>query len=1072
MKYKRPTYQTLFQRLFIPLLLLFSLQAQSQNCQASYFHNLSLGGNGFMGHLFLNQSTGAYTSSEIDLGDGTVINNPPFITYHNYTTPGDYLVCLSVWDSTGACNSTYCDSISVTLPCNIDFDATPSGNFISLNNTSTPFGNNITNWIIDGSYAGSGNNFTALLSNGQYDICMFVSYDVPGQGFACQDTVCQTITVGPPTCNANFTFAGDINEYNTFQFTSQATASNLAASIQYHWDFGDGSTSTVQNPNYQFLTGGEYEVCLSIEEYLNGAVTCIDTFCQLVNTAGFNNTCNLFYEYTQTGNQVNAWIPANLPTPTVVEWYLNGGSQNIGTGLQGTFILPSAAGTYTLCADYEVPNGGAICYGTYCENITITQQTACQASFGYSVSASDIFSFDASNSFGESIISYFWDFGDGFTQIDDDPYFDHTFTNSGTYTVCLSIVDSLGCSSMVCENITITGTICEAYFQPIQDTSVCGFYFLNLSGAPSSSLVQYSWDYGDGAISSNYTGYHVYSDDGTYNVCLTVTVLDFGGNIICSDDYCQTVSVVCNNDPCIPELVFLVSGFNLTAYVAPGPNSFPIEMEWYYTNANGDSMFLSGSQGFSETFAAGGLFEICLAYNTPGTACQGNICELVLIGDVCEASFTYEQSDPFSSNPLNIFFTNTSLGHDLVEVDFGDGTIENYLDTVFDHTYPNPGLYDVCLTIANSVNGCTDIYCETIVVNDPLCFSEECVFPGDANHDGTANLFDLLYVGLAYDEVAFPRTNASDLWYGQPSTNWFPYHLNPDSINYKHSDCDGDGTIDFQDINPIIMNYQKIHDGQVPLSPNEKRMPSLSVRFDTDSIYSTPGSTEIVLYANVVAGTNFDPLSNIHGLAFSLEYNDNDFDESIFEFEYKENDLLGNANELLSLNQEFHTEDQFDLAFSRTDHQNGSSLNQQVIVRMRITLIGDVIGLLPPGTGTLPFNMNLLNIMAVDAQGQVVELNSTGDQVVISSGVTGVNPNLPNDAIQIHPNPATDQIWIQTGDYQPLQVQIFNTIGQEIMNQPLTQKNTNIQLPDLPKGIYLVTVQTEEGMLTQRLLID
>ncbi len=45
------------------------------------------------------------------------------------------------------------------------------------------------------------------------------------------------------------------------------------------WDFGDGTTSTEQNPLHAFPQQGTYLVCLTIE---NDSTGCIDTFCDSV----------------------------------------------------------------------------------------------------------------------------------------------------------------------------------------------------------------------------------------------------------------------------------------------------------------------------------------------------------------------------------------------------------------------------------------------------------------------------------------------------------------------------------------------------------------------------------------------------------------------------------------------------------------------------------------------------------------------------------------------------------------------------------------------------------------------
>ena len=68
-----------------------------------------------------------------------------------------------------------------------------------------------------------------------------------------------TVTVRCP-CEAGFTFA-NLNDCGNVQFTNTSTGT---VPVTYAWNFGDLSTSTLQNPSHQFKKCGTYEVCLTI----------------------------------------------------------------------------------------------------------------------------------------------------------------------------------------------------------------------------------------------------------------------------------------------------------------------------------------------------------------------------------------------------------------------------------------------------------------------------------------------------------------------------------------------------------------------------------------------------------------------------------------------------------------------------------------------------------------------------------------------------------------------------------------------------------------------------------------
>ncbi len=67
----------------------------------------------------------------------------------------------------------------------------------------------------------------------------------------------------------------DFQSMNSDVLTIDFTDISEGTGLAYSWDFGDGSTSTEQNPSYTYGEEGTYTVCLTVE-----------------NTCGSNTTCN------------------------------------------------------------------------------------------------------------------------------------------------------------------------------------------------------------------------------------------------------------------------------------------------------------------------------------------------------------------------------------------------------------------------------------------------------------------------------------------------------------------------------------------------------------------------------------------------------------------------------------------------------------------------------------------------------------------------------------------------------------------------------------------------------------
>lgn len=114
---------------------------------------------------------------------------------------------------------------------------------------------------------------------------------------------------------------------------------------------------------------------------------------------------------------------------------------------------------------------------------------------------------------------YVWDFGDGNYATTANP--NHTYASPGTYNVCLMVFDSLQnfCDS-TCHSVIIQAPNngCSANFSAVDSMGYT--FFFGYSSLASGGY--YFWDFGDGNYSSAPNPSHVYTNAGTYLVCLTV----------------------------------------------------------------------------------------------------------------------------------------------------------------------------------------------------------------------------------------------------------------------------------------------------------------------------------------------------------------------------------------------------------------------------------------------------------------------------------------------------------------------------------------------------------------------
>ena len=223
------------------------------------FTGTPLSGNAPLAVTFTDQSTNSPTSWSWNFGDGTTstVQNPT----HTYASSGNFTVSLTATNATGFNTSTKSNFITVTIPAPVAaFTGTPLSGATPLAVTFTDQSTNSpTSWTWnfgDGSNNSAQNPTHTYASSGTYTVSLTVK-NATGS-----NTVTKTnyITVGILAPVAAFTgtpLSG--NAPLAVTFTDQSTNSPTL----WFWNFGDGTTSTLQNPQHTYANPGTYTVSLT-----------------------------------------------------------------------------------------------------------------------------------------------------------------------------------------------------------------------------------------------------------------------------------------------------------------------------------------------------------------------------------------------------------------------------------------------------------------------------------------------------------------------------------------------------------------------------------------------------------------------------------------------------------------------------------------------------------------------------------------------------------------------------------------------------------------------------------------
>jgi len=136
--------------------------------------------------------------------------------------------------------------------------------------------------------------------------------------------------------------------------------------------------------------------------------------------------------------------------------------------------------------------------------------------------------FDASGSTDveDKIIAYSWEFGDGTSAAT--PSTTYTYVEPGTYTVALLVIDAAGAGCRTTHVLEVQlGDLAPQPVISSSSDSVQVGEAVRFDGGDSFDrdgvILNYSWDFGDGAASTGSSTAHAYASSGIYRVRLTVT---------------------------------------------------------------------------------------------------------------------------------------------------------------------------------------------------------------------------------------------------------------------------------------------------------------------------------------------------------------------------------------------------------------------------------------------------------------------------------------------------------------------------------------------------------------------
>ena len=216
--------------------------------------------------------------------------------------------------------------------------------------------------------------------------------------------------------------------------------------VTWHWEFGDGNTSSLKNPAHSYAEATLYEVCLTVTD-ANG---CMETFCDKIRLGA--NACEASFTYAQDGLELLFHNTSDVSDPNAaITWtFGDGNSSTLGNEVVHTYN----SGLFEACLTVTATG----CVSTHCEILDLTDPClVLRSDYEANVDPGNNLSYQFTDMSSGPVASRLWGFGDGQISYDENP--SHTYSATGVYTVCLLIMDDEGnCTDSDCRTLYVGTT--------------------------------------------------------------------------------------------------------------------------------------------------------------------------------------------------------------------------------------------------------------------------------------------------------------------------------------------------------------------------------------------------------------------------------------------------------------------------------------------------------------------------------------------------------------------------------------------------------------------------------------
>ncbi len=421
------------------------------------------------------------------------------------------------------------------------------------------------------------------LNQSEYKVCLTVT-----GADSCTSTFCDVVDLRnpeilPQICEVGFGYdAKDVSDSTQTATLANFYSKSNPESVEWFWDFGDGTTSTEAYPTHEFkLIMPADSILVDPNPFRNICLTvvtvdgCKVTYCETVNifeigTSPGEPACQAQFKYYESGRDTVGGTAKivfnNYSQGKDMQYFWQFGDMETSTEKEPIHKFSLNQPEYKVCLTLTGPDG---CTSIDCQPVYLAYPVDtiiypdCFVDFGYekedllmSPLPSALFKF-YSKSFPDAT-EWYWDFGDGTTSNEPNPTHIYVIPSMNDSmkvmynpfrTVCLTIKTAGECKVSVCQTIQIDAQFPEPekcpvyfkYYRPDDIVSIPEVVPIKLVDVTEGNILSRVWHFEDGTTSTEkepLVSFNIFQP--VHKVCLTVTFADSCINTFCDAVYLNT----------------------------------------------------------------------------------------------------------------------------------------------------------------------------------------------------------------------------------------------------------------------------------------------------------------------------------------------------------------------------------------------------------------------------------------------------------------------------------------------------------------------------------------------------